>query len=305
MAKIQTAVQALRFTIPAESTRSYIDLSQCASIVNRRFYRQGLNYAVGGFTIVAPAVLADGKTVTIEKLPNTWMCSNAWHKTYAAWQKQQREAIDEAGAESMVAKFRDFKIFMDGFHASDTFVGNLIPIDAADNPYLLGEWESTEVVIPNEGGVAGNTVKRKLHMVGVDNGTTSFGMIANYQLSRAYPQSPDPAQPLNPQVSFFSEMIDVGETQTDVLDAAVDINNDLPYDQQSYPGGATQAPTLEYHIEWVSPANNIQRSYNLPGGNFPCGLIKINTVIDAPINLIVHLVPGGSRGYLTQAMQDM
>ena len=54
---MEPAVQTMTFTnITAPGgglSTSYIDLSQCASIINRRFYRQGLNWAVAGFKITA------------------------------------------------------------------------------------------------------------------------------------------------------------------------------------------------------------------------------------------------------------
>ena len=50
MSKIQPAEMTLNFvtdTVDAGTVGNfYIDLSQCASIVNRRFYRQGINWAV-------------------------------------------------------------------------------------------------------------------------------------------------------------------------------------------------------------------------------------------------------------------
>ena len=55
---IEPAEMTLNFpigTITGSTTMKTIDLSQCASIVNRRFYRQGLNWAVAGFTLHADA----------------------------------------------------------------------------------------------------------------------------------------------------------------------------------------------------------------------------------------------------------
>ena len=55
--KIEPSVQTLIFALPAApfetNTISWIDLSQVASIVNRRFYRQGLNWAVAGFKLLS------------------------------------------------------------------------------------------------------------------------------------------------------------------------------------------------------------------------------------------------------------
>ena len=55
--KIEPSVQTLSFAIPlpAGSSNNFIDLSQVASLVNRRFYRQGINWAVAGFKILTNA----------------------------------------------------------------------------------------------------------------------------------------------------------------------------------------------------------------------------------------------------------
>ena len=71
--KIEPAIQTLTFTTSAASagvTRDYIDLSQVASLINRRFYRQGINWAVAGFKFLRPAGFEG--TVRISKLPNIW-----------------------------------------------------------------------------------------------------------------------------------------------------------------------------------------------------------------------------------------
>ena len=45
--KLEPAVQTLAFTVP--SGTQTVDISQAASLVNRRFYRQGINWVVSGF----------------------------------------------------------------------------------------------------------------------------------------------------------------------------------------------------------------------------------------------------------------
>lgn len=58
MKKIQPSVQTLTFAYSvtdSSSQNEYIDLSQVASLVNRRFYRQGINWAVSGFKFLLGA----------------------------------------------------------------------------------------------------------------------------------------------------------------------------------------------------------------------------------------------------------
>ena len=160
-----------------ESTRmKTIDLSQCASIANRRFYRQGLNWAVAGFTLHTAG--SKQGSIGITRLPSTWVCSQGWEKTMRIWLRQHNEAIDEAGMQSAVARFRDFKIHMDKTHVDSTFSSNFLPYVRTNSglawqQMIPGEWNNSLVVVPNQGGTAGNTQEYSLHMIGDDDGAPS------------------------------------------------------------------------------------------------------------------------------------
>ena len=151
--KIQPAVETLIIPTPAVNagqTGSFtIDLSQCASLVNRRFYRQGINWAVAGFKLTTSSGVAGA--VTIKKLPQTWVMSNAWEKGFRLWQRMNKNAVDEAGMESIKGKFLDFKIFADETHFDAGFASNLIPVDGqlpVAQPYTTGQWQPSQYEIP-------------------------------------------------------------------------------------------------------------------------------------------------------------
>lgn len=303
MAKIQPAVMNLRFEVSQDSTK-YIDISQCASIVNRRFYRQGLNWVVAGFTAYAGTGMT--ASFTIAKLPQTWAVSNSFHKSFAAWQQQMRGALEEGKVQSTAAKYRDFKIHMNDAHVQAGFAVNELPIDFDKTSFLPGEWEPSEIVIPNDASlVPPATNEYMLQMVGPDT-NQAFGMIYNYEQSRSVPHSPDP-DIQSPQVSFYSQMVDLGEIQDDVIWNATRHNDDLPYNQDDYPGGAINAPTLELVHKSFLNATNFHQVRHLSGTNVPCGLLEFAVAAEStgPVELIIHLVPGPERGYLTQKMQDM
>ena len=291
-----------------------IDLSQVCSLLNRRFYRQGLNWAVAGFKIfTSPGIQG---SVTIKQLPNTWVTSNAWEKGMRTWLRQQDEAIEDAGLESAVARFRDFKIHMDKTHVDDTFAANLLPLDGqlpAAQPYAVGEWNNSLVVVPNDGGVAGNTQEFSLHMVGADDPAPaqSKGLIKAYSESRSFPQSPDPVTPVGAETSLFVEMFDTGMNQEEVVDNAIDRNDNLPYPQEDYPGGDVQAPSLAIHDVVSISATTIGGISRGKGGNFPCGLIRFDwanaadSSTSSNIAIQIDLVPGNHRGYLCEPMTEM
>jgi len=302
---IEPAVMTLRFsdTVPvATSERFYIDLSQCASAINRRFYRQGLNWAVAGMKLTT----AGQGIVTVSKIPNTWVSSGSWEKAMRAWLRQQNEAMENL-SEPEPARYRDFKIHMDSNHVGDGFGGNMIPKDVSGIPLLLGEWEASEIVIPNTGGAAGVTTEYKLHMVGTDTATSKC-LITNYANSRNTPFSPDPIAPVGLENNMYSEMFDVGGDNDEIVDNATDKNDNLPYFRNVYP---YQNANLQYHDSGIMSPTTIGGTTRLKGGNFPCGLICVdvnNTDIEPTgigFILQVDLVPGHHRGYLAEDMKEM
>ena len=309
MTKIQPSVQTFQFSVTQEDVNdlNYIDLSQCASILNRRFYRQGINWAVSSIKILTAATGAVG----INKLPNTWVMSNSWEKVFRSWKRQQDEALDDGTQESIKAKFNDFKIYMDADHHQKGFASNLMPQSSGvPNPETAtaGEWEPAQIVIPNY-GTPGTNYEPFLHAVGGDVGGAggSISMIKAYENSRSVPQSPDPLVPgtVLSSSNFLNLMFDVGDNNTDVLANVVGKNDELPYVQDNYPGGAVQAPTLQYHDSALISGTTIGGVTSLKGGNFPCGLIRVSSNIDQANTLfVVNLIPGNHRGYLCEPMTE-
>lgn len=312
-AKIQPAVMKLNFVISPNSTNiefNHIDLSQVASIVNRRFYRQGLNWAVAKFKVItSPGVSGN---VAINKLPNTWVMGNAWEKTFRAWQRQQKEVLEDGTQESVKAKFNDFKIFANKAHYDNGASNNLLPISARDTaggPYTAtaGEWQYSQIVVPN---YTGPGVNFEPYLMAVGNTAGSVcSLVELYEKSRSTPQSPDPNVPggVLSADNLLLAMFDVGDNNDDVLANVVGKNDELPYPQDNYPGGDTQMPSLEIHdIENIT-TTTIGGTTELSGGNFPCGLIEIGTQMSstADVLLEITLVPGYHRGYLAESMTEM
>ncbi|AXH77638.1 MAG: putative capsid protein [Cressdnaviricota sp.] len=336
--KIQPSVMTLNLAGPSTPAgipiRWTVDLSQVASLVNRRFYRQGLNWAVAGFKVtsagvgIAPNPAGD---VVITSLPNTWVTSNAWEKAFRAWNKQQKDDLDEAGGQSAMAKFRDFKVFLDATHVdeyiangSDLNQTNLLPlaVDSGLN-YLIangGEWEPSQIVVPNtQADASGSLILPReylLHMVGINNHAgLSRGVLEGYADSRSYPQSPDPVAPdLGSGENWLRDMFNVGDDNSEVIRNATDKNDELPYPQIIYPGGEIQMPGLQLHDFVNLFETNITNGLSiqrLKGGNFPCGLMGITWTpasdAESNSNLLIQidLVPGNHRGYLCEPMTEM
>lgn len=321
--KIEPAVLTVPFVLPDGAATSTIDLSQVASLVNRRFYRQGINWAVAGFKVISPGN-ATG-SMSIAQLPNTWVMSNAWEKSMRAWMKMTREAMEET---SVRPKFLDFKIYADDTHHSAGYGANLLPIDFAGVAATAGEWEPSEVYTPNGPNFPGNTTNFEMVAVGANfpgagaSGLDAVSLIEGYAASRGLPNIQDPNTPddaldadgSTPE-NWIAAMFNEGTDQdSEVIEDLITKNNIAPYPFENdgvhtdtmYPGGANQLATLQYHDSAIISATTIGGVTTLKGGNFPCGLIRIASIIDTPGTILqVNLVPGNHRGYLCEPMTEM
>ena len=305
MPRIEPAVMTMEFTIPVSTAARYIDISAAASVLNRKFFRQGLNWVLGGATIVsAPTSAGD---ITMSHLQTNWVTANSWTKAFKAWKRQQDEALEEADQESVKGRYNDFKIYADIQHVETAAPHFLLPRDLDGAEYdAPEEWLYSEVVVPNNQGTVGDTDEFTLHMHGPDAGN-SRGLVVAYRDSRSAPQSPDPAVPGLPQVGLYTDMFNVGMDGSEVVSNAAFRNDELPYRQDLYPGGSNNGPTLQLMNRiTLNPVSTIPGKYNVRGGTIPCGIIKIDAAtVTAEFTLILHMVPGEHRGYMAQPMQEM
>ncbi len=321
--KLQPAVKTMRFFLTRGSTQ-YIDISQCASLMNRRFYRQGLNWAVAGITIFTDT--ATGGEIVVYKVPDTWVASNSWHKGFAAWSDMQEKALEDA--ESIKPKFNDFKVYMDSSHHQAGVGNNLIPLDEAGNPYTTGTWDMSNMIIPDD-TVVGNTRDREIIWTGANypgaaptSGLNAVSLIEGYAASRGLPDIRDPNAPtdagdaegVTPQnwiAALDNEGIDqdaevLQDMLTENIKAPYPFENDGVHTDTQYPGGANQAPGPEVHDAVFITPTTVGGKTSIPGTNFQGGLIKIaNTVDQGNVVMLLHLVPGSHRGYMCQPMQDV
>ncbi len=318
--KVQPAVRSMFFEVPEEdqagNSVSYIDISQCASLVNRRFYRQGLNWAVSGFKI--HTVPNTEGTVTISKAQDTWIVSNAWHKGFAMWTRMNDQVLDNLP--SIKGKYHDFKVALDTDHisaGSPVFSNNLLPFtqasDGTKTEYAYdgtSEWERSLIEIPND-SAPGTTVGYALKLHGADT-ASSKSLVQGYALSRSTPFSPDPSNQSIGAVptSWMNEVMNVGDNTEEIAINLMNINDKLPYPQDDYPGGDSQAPDAQVHSLTKISGTTVGGNTFVEGGNFQCGLVKINNKLESdknPVSFVLELllVPGMHRGYLCEKMQDV
>ena len=328
MKKIEPAVQTFAVATPVASAgvnqTSYLDLSQIACLLNRRFYRQGINWAVSGMKIMS----SQPASISVFKLPETWIMSNSWEKGFRVWQRMNNEALEES--ESVRPRFLDFKIYADAAHHTAGFGANLLPVSLiTGTPINAGEWAPSKVHIPTSspGYLAAD---REMIAVGASypgNGASGYNavsLIEGYAASRALPNIEDPntpndmsdadgTTPENWQVALFN---DGTQQESDVLtDMALD-NNIAPYPFENdgvhidtmYPNGANQFSGLQLHDTETITTTTIGGQTRIKGGMFPCGLVRIDHLpTDVSANLVIQidLVPGNHRGYLCEPMTEM
>lgn len=238
MAKIQEAELNLNFVIPTftDNVTFYVDLARELSKINRKMYRQGKEYFVQSVQVLSrDAVIAEVATA-----PNNWVCRNALKKSFFLWNKQNKEAIKDSP--SGKPTWYDFKIYLeDAMRTSN--IENVEDIQGTF--YVAGEWDYSNIVEPVLGGATGSGDEFALHLLGADNGApgvrVSAGMIVGYQQSRALIQSPDPDLPANFSVTWMNRLDDTGSIDAQLLTNIEDDNDQPPYSQADYPGGAVNA----------------------------------------------------------------
>ena len=334
MKKIEPAVQTLNFnfSVSAGSTvNQTLDLSQCASLVNRRFYRQGINWAVSGIKVLTTGENNTG-SITVQKLPETWVMSNAWEKGFRAWQRMNNEALEES--ESVRPRFLDFKVYADELHHNAGFAANLLPLSSGGT-FTAGEWQSSKMTVPFGPASPGNVTDFEIIAVGANYPGVSpatlinaVSLIEGYANSRGLPNVLDPNAPADatdadgstPENWLAATFNDGTEQTTEIIESMVGPlaeNNIAPYPFENdgvnpdtmYPGGANQGTGLQVHdTEFITPTT-VGGTSRLKGGMFPCGLARFVCVNsgEQPISftLQVDLVPGSHRGYLCEPMTEM
>ncbi len=301
-----------------------IDLSQAASILNRRFYRQGLSWMVAGIKILTQDVTG---SVIVQKLPDSWVMNNAWTKSYHIWKKMIDDVVDDIEMESIKGRFLDFKIYADSQHHSDGYDANLRPSTlSTDFSTVLtagaGEWTPSTIAIPASDS-SSVTDFELIAVGGNDPGPGSSGLnaksiVQGYADSRALPYEQDPNVPVDASLNWQAALFNEGTLQSNAVINDLEGNGDqapYPYEGDGtnldtmYVGGETNMPALQIHDYEFITGTTIGGTTRLKGGQFQCGLMKfiVENTSDVSGNILIQLdlVPGPHRGYMAVPMQDV
>ncbi len=285
---------------------SFVDIAEGLSKVNRKLYRQGMEYAVGKVTFGYQANPGQILNVSLGAYTagNTWTVHNAWKKAYAHWSAQQRTARRLIG-QSAKPTWEDFKVYLDDAHR----IGTIPDVLAGDNQAVQsGEWDYSRLIWEADNNVIGEMY---LHLIGGDVSTTDWGLILGYQESRATVQPTDPELPVEFSNNMYALMAtDENLVADEVANNMEDENDQPPYDYDDYPGtdANCDSPWLQ---QFAAAAPGVPVA-TLPGFVAQCGLIRFQLLAHdvsdggvgtAPTTTIqVHLVPGSYKGVMAAPM---
>ncbi len=295
---LEPAVLDLKFTLANGTV--FIDIAKELSKVNRRLYRQGKTYYVGGCSLQydqsALVPQPDQTTTTfvyIQAAPNSWILHNAWKKAFAAWKRQQKVE----GVRGVSGTWSDFKVYLDDAHRTGTTVGLR---DSDGNPIASGEWVYSLMLNEEEHDTTGisSIRERSMHLVGANVSTTDWGLVNEYQNSRAQvPGTGDPPVPGSASTSMYAVIAADRSAIAEEIIANQETDNDAPpYDFNDYPGGASNADCT-HEVAIGSTAGGLGA---MKGFQAPCGLILVKAT--AAVSLTLHLMPGNYRGVAATPM---
>jgi hypothetical protein len=287
MAKIVPAQNRFVVSVP-HGTAVNVDIAQCLSILNRRMYRQGMNYFVESVTIHSPAACVMG----VGSVPDSWITHNAWKKGYETWRTMQNEYLDGMGA-SIKGTWADFKVLLDD--GGESFV---TPVDGNGDAYLTGEWVYSNFVYDD----AGTARSPGIALIGGVTEDSHIGLIEAYGNARNFPQA-SPASPAEASTGFYAQYHGVGDTD-DELGTDLKDDNDLPpYDQDDYPGGDANG---DHPIVQGSLATTAEYPISTLGGfTAPCGLLHLQQAQasgSAAVLAIITIGIGPYKGVMASPM---
>jgi len=307
---MQPAITTLVYAMTPSSgaATANIDLAKGLSTVNRRLYRQGMNYAVAGISV---GRFDTGITkVILQTAGNTWMVQNAWKKGYHLWNDQQRDAAKAVGIKR--GTWVDFKVTLDDVITTATLNPRNSTTGGSAGDPVCDEWAYSELVWEDDGDEYTPT----MHLLGTSTRNTTVGLVQEYHISRTRPDAYAPDVDADASESIYAKMALMGSDEfSDLLIAEVEDDNDNPpYDLDEMFGGDTAGDLAVIIDEFSTSVHNSGRSVPFIA---PCGLIRVS--IESKVNqdpsqphtlvasdeahlLVVHLAPGGYKGVLAEPM---
>jgi hypothetical protein len=290
----KTSPTVLRLSFEgAGGTTRYIDIARALSIINRKFYRQGVYYYVNSVELYNNS----DHYVDLHTLPDTWVTKNAWNRGFKIYQ-EMTSLVDTPRP-----KYHDFKVRMSYGHTeAATMDPELFDINGAYSSKAPNEWEFSKFTdMHSDGGAADNFT---VHMIGEDQGVQgnwdSIGLIRSYALSRGYaPLTGEPQLRTGHQSDVLSNLFDAsGDNAEEQIMLNLDsMNDETPYD--TFYHGENNAGAMQ-HVARLATTTTVGRVAKASGFCAPFGLICVDpantTSGDDTWRIVINLAAGTYHG---------
>jgi hypothetical protein len=274
----------------------FIDIAKALSIINRKFYRQGVYYYVNSVEIYNN----ETGVVDLHTLPDNWITKNAHQRGFKLFQKMN-SLTSEAGY-TMRPKYHDFKVYLSDLHRT---AGSANPamhgINATYVTHQADDWEYSKFVSADDDGDANQEADDfYVHMIGGHTGSadnwTSISLIKSYSESRATVdiESPndDNIQSDDPLINVFDMSSE--EQMNDLIDNLNTLNDNPPYDHNFYLGEST---TNMQHVARIGTEVGVGRVGRASGFCAPFGLICVDPHgVNTAFRVVLNLAQGTYHG---------
>ena len=275
----------------------FVDIAMALSIINKRFYRQGVYYYVNSVELYNN----EDAYVDLHVMPDTWGVKNAWNRGFKIY--QQMNALAPTGYRP---KYHDFKIYMSGRHVN---IGTMSPsmhdINGSQTPFSVGEWVYSRYTSmdSNHDGTP-NADEFTVHMLGdndVQDGSgtstrfNSIGLLKSYQNSRARQPDAQPNLPTDAIGDPLANLFDASSEEfvNDLIENLEGDNDETPYNNDLSVG---QNGHMQ-HVARLATSTQLGRVATAPGFCAPFGLICVDPQSTATAwRLVINLAPGTYHG---------
>ena len=277
----------MRFLFDAPGTY-YIDLAQSLSIHERKLHPQFREYKVMG------GLIKDSNNDSVVRMnvaPYTWYTKNALRRGKRIFDRMINQRLGEATTKLNKSKYHDYKVYLNNNH---DLSANKTPVDAAGNPYNLGEWQyslyvsedvdwsdATLAAAANRnadefyGMIVGNA-----HAAGTGTGQDQWARISlvkSWLETRPEPTADPVVDGAAVNTDPLSNLFDETDADDEVIANLTSRQDEPPYDTDTCPGieggGGTQQNLQR--VAMAATQTGAGQISQLNGFSAVCGLVQV------------------------------
>lgn len=274
------------------TTTMYLDIARDLSLLNRRLYRQGMEYHIKSISIMSRNTPTGSATASV--VPCTWTVMNAYRRGRAAWKAANKEATKNV-ASDIKGKWSDFRI-----EPLQGILGTayLTPEDAAGNTYPAQTYDWEKAKFEHHADDANGASIHLLgdHLRAADN-YASVGLVKSYFESRIRTRPEDPILDGDISDDYITTLFDSDEVQSRRIQNIEAFGDNPPYDHDNAVGELIMP---DFHT--VKTRSFADGNCVLGGFNAFMGIIRLDVTSDAPdvaadlMKVVVEVAPGPYKG---------